>query len=267
MHGGTFRDDDHRVSTTAAAPVRSSAPEPWKRLWSLALVAGFVDTVGFVGLAGLFLAHVTGDMVLVGSDVARRDLSASAPRLVVIVVFILGIAAVARFGPREGIRAVHHLLWTEAALLAIFAVAGVLLVDSPGGAPTTAALLLVAFPGVLAMAVQASLRRIGGGPMTQVMTGNVTTFTFDVVDSLTRRGQAGDDGALRAAVRGGTGLVLSFLLGVILAGVLLPRIGFACVALPCAIVAALAVQASRGSRLKPPLPIPKFPATSTQRST
>ena len=34
----------------------------------LALTAGFVDTVGFIALFGLFTAHVTGNFVLIGAS-------------------------------------------------------------------------------------------------------------------------------------------------------------------------------------------------------
>ena len=38
---------------------------------ALALTAGYVDTVGFVALFGLFTAHVTGNFVLIGSELAN----------------------------------------------------------------------------------------------------------------------------------------------------------------------------------------------------
>ena len=36
----------------------------------LAAVAGFVDTLSFVALFGLFTAHVTGNFVLIGAGIA-----------------------------------------------------------------------------------------------------------------------------------------------------------------------------------------------------
>ena len=50
---------------------KPTAPLP--RAWGplLAFVAGFVDTLGFVALFGLFTAHVTGNFVLIGSELAH----------------------------------------------------------------------------------------------------------------------------------------------------------------------------------------------------
>ena len=39
---------------------------------ALSFTAGFVDTCVFVGLFGLFTAHVTGNFVLVGAELVHR---------------------------------------------------------------------------------------------------------------------------------------------------------------------------------------------------
>src|SRR5450830_532896 len=38
---------------------------------AMSFLAGYVDTVGFVALFGLFTAHVTGNFVLIGSELAN----------------------------------------------------------------------------------------------------------------------------------------------------------------------------------------------------
>jgi uncharacterized membrane protein YoaK (UPF0700 family) len=38
---------------------------------ALGFTAGYVDTVGFIALFGLFTAHVTGNFVLIGSELAH----------------------------------------------------------------------------------------------------------------------------------------------------------------------------------------------------
>src|SRR5258706_15489007 len=57
----------------------------------LAFVAGYVDTVGFVALFGLFTAHVTGNFVMIGSAVAHQSGSV----LLKLLVFPAFISAVA----------------------------------------------------------------------------------------------------------------------------------------------------------------------------
>ena len=58
---------------------------------TLGFLAGYVDTLGFIGLFGLFTAHVTGNFVLIGRSVVQ-----SAPeiflKLLVFPVFMLFVA-------------------------------------------------------------------------------------------------------------------------------------------------------------------------------
>ena len=57
----------------------------------LALIAGYVDTLGFVALFGLFTAHVTGNFVLIGAEVAGVGQGALL-KLLAFPAFIAGIA-------------------------------------------------------------------------------------------------------------------------------------------------------------------------------
>ena len=40
---------------------------------TLGFIGGYVDTVGFVALFGLFTAHVTGNFVLIGAELSRAS--------------------------------------------------------------------------------------------------------------------------------------------------------------------------------------------------
>src|SRR5712672_691125 len=61
----------------------------------LSLNAGFVDTAGFLGLAGLFTAHVTGNFVTLGAALVLGT-HGIIGKVLALPVFILAIA-LARF--------------------------------------------------------------------------------------------------------------------------------------------------------------------------
>src|SRR4051812_7018756 len=58
----------------------------------LAFTAGYVDTLGFMSLFGLFMAHVTGNFILIGAELAVPR-SGVLIKFVAFPAFVLGVAA------------------------------------------------------------------------------------------------------------------------------------------------------------------------------
>lgn len=173
----------------------------------LSFLAGYADTVGFVGLGGLFTAHVTGNFVLLGYALVG-PVQGILPKLLAFPVFVLAIAAtrllVARW-QRQGKPALVHAMLVQAALLA--AAAASAWFGGPVTAPDTPPALACGMLCVAAMAAQNAYGKLllPHLPATTVMTGNVTQLVITITDA---RG-----GAWPPAARQVLGGVLGFAAG------------------------------------------------------
>jgi uncharacterized membrane protein YoaK (UPF0700 family) len=157
---------------------------------SLGFIAGYVDTLGFIGLAGLFTAHVTGNFVMIGRTVTHPtpDLLM---KLLVFPVFILAVMAtrllVGRWqaGGRPALR--NAMLLQLVLLLGCMALG---LVAGPATAFDSPLIIAAGMLGAAAMAVQNAYGKLlqGKEDATTVMTGNVTMMSISLVDAL--RGDA-----------------------------------------------------------------------------
>lgn len=208
----------------------------------LSFLAGYVDTLGFVALFGLFTAHVTGNFVLIGRELANPSHSV----LLKFLAFPAFIAAVAAtrllivWLERIKQGALFYALLLQLLLLIGFMVFGCL------GMPTDdadAPLVLVAgILGAAAMGVQNAYVKLLLSTMapSTVMTGNVTQLVIDLVDIA--RGD-GDD-ALKARCSKFFWPIVAFGLGAIAAAFVYKMIGFIGLLLPCFILLWLAVEAS-----------------------
>lgn len=223
------------AASTGAANAPSKVLPPL-----LACVAGYVDTIGFVLLGGVFLAHVTGNFVVAGADIAQTSSSPLGLKLLVLPVFIVGVALGWMLQRRFRERAPFAIALTETAALAACSIA-LIIASRPSPAIPHADLLALAM-GVIAMGLQAVLGRVARLPMTTVMTGNVTQLTSDALDAL-----VGARGA-RGSLWPGAVLVLSFALGAIAAGIGVHRLGALASTLPPALMTVATAAIFRASR-------------------
>jgi uncharacterized membrane protein YoaK (UPF0700 family) len=212
---------------------------------ALGFTAGYVDTVSFVTLFGLFTAHVTGNFVLIGSELTQPS-NRILMKLLVFPAFIAAVAAARLLAlaiERGGRAPARGLLLLQIALLA----AGMLcgwraepILDA--GAPWALAAGMLVAAG---MGVQNAAGRLAFADLapTTVMTGNVTQFVLDLVDLA--RGPA--DAAVRARLHKLLWPIFGFAAGAICGAVLTRQVALSALALPLVILAGLALL-QRGAR-------------------
>jgi uncharacterized membrane protein YoaK (UPF0700 family) len=184
----------------------------------LAFIAGYVDTLGFVALFGLFTAHVTGNFILIGAEVAGVGQGVLL-KLLAFPAFVLGVASasvLAKLLERRGVahpgQALH--VW-QALLLAAFLAAGWR--AAPIDDANAASVLIAGVIGATAMGVQNArpkVLRSTGLPHT-VMTGNVTQIVLDIVELTHRGAQEGQGPQVLARLRATLIAMGSFALGAI----------------------------------------------------
>jgi uncharacterized membrane protein YoaK (UPF0700 family) len=206
----------------------------------LSLNGGFVDTIGFLGLQGLFTAHVTGNFVTLAAalvsgthGVIAKILALPEFVLVIIAARIIGAALRAR-----GLPALRLLLVAKVLFLLAFFVLAVALGPFPDSDAPVA--LLTGFAGIAGMAVQNAVQRVHYAtlPPTTLMTGNTTQAALDAVDLI----HGGGDPATTRARFGRTVTSIGwFACGCGLAAVLYYWIGFWSLAVPVMVGTATAI--------------------------
>jgi len=159
----------------------------------LGFTAGYVDTVCFVALFGLFTAHVTGNFVLIGAEIAHPMQGGVLMKLLAFPAFIVAVAVarlVALHAGEPAASSARPLLMLQATLLAACMLCGwraesIVSADAPW-------VIATGVLGAAAMGVQNATSRLSFRSLapTTVMTGNVTQLVLDAVDLL--RG-TGDD--------------------------------------------------------------------------
>jgi uncharacterized membrane protein YoaK (UPF0700 family) len=217
----------------------------------LAAVAGYVDTLSFVALFGLFTAHVTGNFVLIGAGIAGFGEGVFI-KLMAFPAFIAGVAAASMLVRRQHatgpLYAAYALYVLQAVLLLAFCIAGIAIgarIDANSGSAVLCGML-----GAAAMGVQNAHGRLvprAAVPNT-VMTGNVTQLILDAVDLLFPHVPADIRIAARARLAKMVPAVVAFAAGAAGGASGYRVTGFGALLLPFVVLVALAAHARREHR-------------------
>ncbi|PXW28297.1 YoaK family protein [Paraburkholderia caballeronis] len=209
----------------------------------LAMIAGYVDALGFIALSGVFTAHVTGNFILIGAALggAGNGILLKLSTLPAFVAGVLLAAALAHLTRAGGTARTSSMLYLVQALgLVAFAAAGI--AATPLAELSSLSALLCAMLGALAMGMQNAHDRVVGrrGVPNTVMTGNVTQAVLDLASIV--RGGAAPRERMRARQRLAETVLalLCFALGAVAGALLFGWASFWALALPGAALAVLA---------------------------
>jgi uncharacterized membrane protein YoaK (UPF0700 family) len=212
-------------------------PQRFQRLQgaSMGFLAGYVDTLGFAALFGLFTAHVTGNFILFAVALAAPGHTPGMLKLLAFPAFILGVAACRLLiagCERRGAPATKPSYALQLVLLVGFMVCGML--AEPLGTAADGLVIAAGMLGAAAMGAHSAASKLLLNYLapTSMMTGNVTQLVIDTVDCL--RGAA--DAATRARVAKFSWQIVAFALGCGAAAFAYLGFGFAALIVPAAIL-------------------------------
>jgi uncharacterized membrane protein YoaK (UPF0700 family) len=216
---------------------------------------GFVDTAGFLGLQGLFTAHVTGNFVTLGAALVFGTHGVIA-KLIALPEFVVVVALARLTGAalrKWGMDALRLLLVAKVIFLLAFFVLGVALGPFPDS--DSLAALLTGFAGIAGMAIQNAVQRVHFAhiPPTTIMTGNTTQAVLDAVD-LARGVPVPDAAAVRVRFRQTVRGIVWFAAGCAVAALLYYWFAFWCLAVPVAVGAATAILRDDGGPSQAAIP-------------
>lgn len=218
--------------------------QPVALLLALSATAGATDAIAFLALDGLFTAHITGNIVILASQVVTHG-NADIAQLISVPVFMLALALARLLGQslaHRGARAaLDMLLFLQVVLLLGFFLLS--LQFGPGFDPDAALPLMAGMLGVAAMAVQNALvqTELPGAPTTAVLTTSITRFTIAAIDAVAA--SPIERGAARDKVASLFPPILGFLVGCLAGIVLAWKIGLAALMLPAFLATGAALLA------------------------
>jgi uncharacterized membrane protein YoaK (UPF0700 family) len=158
----------------------------------LSLTAGSTDIIGFLGLNGLFTAHITGNLVVLAAHIVAGDPTIFSYVLSVPVFMLMLILTRLLAGALEqvGVPTLRPLLLLHLVFLVAFL--SVCVAAGPWRDANAILAVTAGMFGVAAMAVQNAVVQISltNTPSTAVMTTNVTHFMLDLGEVLVGRDHA-----------------------------------------------------------------------------
>jgi uncharacterized membrane protein YoaK (UPF0700 family) len=205
---------------------------------TLGFLAGYVDTLGFLALFGLFTAHVTGNFILIGAALADPGRAPILLKLLAFPAFIAGVAGarilVVTVEARGG-APLRPALLLQLVLLLGFMVCGI--AASPLGSEAGALGMAAGLLGAAGMGAHSATSRLLLGHLapTSMMTGNVTQIVIDTVDCL----RGADDPGLGARFAKFIWPLAAFAAGCVAAAFAFHWFGFAALVVPLLILLGL----------------------------
>jgi uncharacterized membrane protein YoaK (UPF0700 family) len=234
--------------TSPADDVRSTpAPreDPPSSAIVLSGVGGGVDGLGYVLLDNLFTAHITGNTVKTGIEIAFMDLPRAFMNAFPIIVFVFGAFAGALLRTllsRRFDRPRAAVLSMSAILLVGFLLTGSALMGGRAPSPGSAGFYLLATLATLSMGVQnAAKPMFAGRPVRTFMTGTMTDFAEALAASTAAHGPTRRAHLHNASLLGA--VWVAYLVGGALVGAAAIHYGTVAAVLPaCGVVASLAIE-------------------------
>ena len=217
-------------------PITPAAPR-WLLPLLLSLVAGAVDAIGFLGIGGLFAAHVTGNLAVLAAHFVTGLFGQIAPLLAVPMFMTLVYLVTLGAGrlQRAGIAPMAPLLALHATLLCALLAIG--LAFQPFWDPDRPLAILSGMVAVAAMATQNATVRIAltRTPSTAVMTANITQWSVDLATIAQRDAAPAARAQARERARVTFPCIAGFLAGCALGALLQLAIGMWSLAAPVAL--------------------------------
>ena len=223
----------HRRASSVSAPSVDSSFATKLLPTVLSVIAGSVDVISFLGLGGLFTAHITGNLVILAAHiVSGGDAPLAVMLSVPVFMIVLGMTRLLVGGLEAiGVASLRPLLLLQFLFLSGFLVLCV--AAGPSLDPNAVIAIIAGMLGVAAMAVQNALSQISltGAPSTAVMTTNVTRFMMDVGEILLGRNPDGVNNA-RHRAKHTWPAIAGFTVGCALGGAFEAAVGLRSLVLP-----------------------------------